>query len=308
MNMNDSITTKCRNRRQGINRKFQSADITTICILLFLLPLFYPLTAQTETSRPYYSINEGTLIGIGGYNIKNTYLSPITYSGTGIRILNERMKIVSLSEHRVSSLRMIDLAFSSVRNPASTVSALVGYADYTFGYHYRFQPARDLKILTGASVKGMFGFVYNTQTANNPFAAHIDIDLNASAIGIYTFRIKNYPLTCRLQTDIPLAGGLFTPSYGQSYYEIFGLGNISGIVGFSSLHNKLAMRNYASVDFSVWKLTLRMGYLNSFYTTNIHHIQTRYVSHNFMIGFVKEFISFSGNNLKKEHGYKSAYY
>jgi hypothetical protein len=248
------------------------------------------------------------LIGIGGYRIKNTYLSPLNYTGTGLRIVNERMKIVSLADYRVSSQQIVDIDLSNVRNPAGTVAALAGFANYSFGYHYRFQPAPDFRLLTGASVQGMFGFVYNTQSANNPIATHVDLDLNASAAGIYTFRIKNFPLTCRLQTDIPLTGALFAPKYGQSYYEIFGLGNKSGIVAFSSLHNKFAMRNYLTIDFSVWKFTFRTGYLNSIYSTNIHEIQTHYVSHNFMIGVVREFVSFSGKKLIKGHGYQSAYY
>ena len=278
----------------------------TVCFGLFILYLT-ALTAQPDTDRPN-SINEGTLIGIGSCHIKNTYLSPIIYSGTGIRIINERMKMVAKSDQRISSYQMIDIDLSSVRNPASTVAALAGFADYTFGYHYRFLPAKDFKVLTGAGIKGMFGFIYNTQSANNPIAAHIDLDLNLSAMGIYTFRIKHYPLTCRLQTEFPLAGALFMPAFGQSYYEIFGLENTSGIVGLSSLHNKFAMRNYLSVDFSVWKFTLRMGYLHSLYTTDMKDIQTRYTSHNLMIGFVKEFISFSGKNLRKDNGYQSAYY
>jgi hypothetical protein len=278
-----------------------------LCFAILFWHIFFPLTAQIDTNRAY-SINEGTLIGIGGYQIKNTYLSPVVYTGTGIRIVNERMKVVSLSDYRVSSQQLVDIDLSNVRNPAGTVAALAGFANYSFGYHYRLQPAPDFKVLAGASLKGMFGFVYNTQSANNPIATHVDVDLNASAMGIYTFHIKKFPFTVRYQTDIPLTGVLFTPSYGQSYYEIFGLGNTSGIVGFSSLHNKFAMRNFVSVDISFWKLTLRTGYLNSIYTTHIKDIQTRYVSHNFMLGFVREFVSFSGKNLRKENGYQSAYY
>jgi len=279
----------------------------TACFVLLFLYCSVSLAAQIDIDRPR-SINEGTMVGIGAYHIRNTYLSPMDYTGKGMRIVNERMKIVSLAGYRVSSQQILDVDLTSVRNPAGTVAALAGFAEYSFGYHYRFQPASGFRLLTGASVKGMFGFVYNTQSANNPIATHVDVDLNASAMGIYTFRIKNFPLTCRLQTDFPLIGGLFTPNYGQSYYEIFGLGNTSGIVGFSSLHNKFAMRNFVSVDISFWKITLRTGYLNGIYTTDINGIQTRYVSHNLMIGLVREFVSFSGKNLNKQHVYQSAYY
>jgi len=68
------------------------------------------------------------------------------------------------------------------------------------------------------------------------------------------------------------------------------------------------MRNNVSFDFPVWKFTLRMGYLNSLYTTDIKQIKTHYVSHNLMIGFVKEFITFSGKKMINDHGYQSAYY
>jgi len=288
-------------------RAFMRSRLLIVNITLLFLYLSLPLTAQTEPNRSY-SMNEGTMIGIGNYRIKNTYLSPFEYTGTGVRIVNERMKVVSLADYHVSSQQIVDIDFSSVRNPAGTVAALTGFLDYSFGYHYRFQPATDFKVLTGAAVKGMFGFVYNTQTANNPIATHVDVDLNASVMGIYTFRIKKFPLTVRLQTDIPLTGVLFAPNSGQSYYEIFGLGNTSDIVGFSSLHNKFTMRNFMSVDISFWKLTLRTGYLNSIYLTRIKGIQTRYVTHNLMLGLVREFVSFRGKNLRKENGYQSAYY
>ena len=288
-------------------RAFMRSRFLCVNITLLFLYLFFPLSAQNAPNRSY-SINEGTMIGIGDYLIKNTYLSPYEYTGTGLRIVNERMKVVSFANYRISSQQIVDVDFSSVRNPAGTVAALTGFLDYSFGYHYRFQPATDFKVLTGAAIKGMFGFVYNTQTANNPIATHVDVDLNASAIGIYTFRIKKFPLTFRFQTDIPLTGVLFTPNSGQSYYEIFGLGNTSDIVGFSSLHNKFTMRNFMSVDISFWKLTLRTGYLNSIYLTRIKGIQTRYVTHNLMLGLVREFVSFRGKNLRKENGYQSAYY
>jgi hypothetical protein len=134
------------------------------------------------------------------------------------------------------------------------------------------------------------------------------VDLNLSALGIYGLRIKNYPLTFRYQVEIPLAGVFFSPHYGQSYYEIFDLGNYSGVVQFNSFHNKLAVKNYFTVDFPVGNLTIRTGYLHSYYRTDVNNIQTHIRSHSFMIGMVKEFISFGGKRLKNKQKYRSAYY
>jgi hypothetical protein len=283
----------------------------TMILLAGLFGLFGTLAAQTgEGEDAPYSVNEGTMIGIGRYNIMNSYLSPASesdarYTGTGLRVLNERMKLV---RPNLSVQQMLHVDLSMTSNQAVTISALSGIFDYSHGYHYRFEPAPELKLLAGASVRGMFGFIYNTQNANNSTALNADIDLNLSVAGLYTVRLRNYPLRFRYQADVPVAGVLFAPDFGQSYYEIFGLGNLSDVIKFSSLHNKQAMRNYLTVDLPVWNFTVRTGYMNNLYYTDINEIKTRHVSHSFMIGLVKEFIPFRGKGLKKKHLYQSAYY
>ena len=276
--------------------------------LFAILCVFFSVTAQTDGKERPWSVNDGTLIGIGGYRVKDTYLSPLQYSGWGMRILNERMKVVSLMDYRVSRQQIINVDIASTRNPAETARDFSGFVDYSLGYHYRFHPAENLKILTGASVRGEFGFIYNTRNGNNPASAKADIGLNLSAMAIYTFKIKEYPLTVRYQVETPFAGVLFSPHYGQSYYEIFDLGNYKDVVRFSSFHNKFALRNYVTVDFPVCNFTLRLGYLNSSYRTNVNYIKGHVISNSFMIGIVKEFVSFGGKRLKNNNKYDSAYY
>ncbi|MDR2040942.1 MAG: DUF3316 domain-containing protein [Tannerella sp.] len=268
------------------------------------------LAAQNGANDVPYSVNEGTMIGIGRYNLASSYVSPpgegnVSYTGVGLRTLNERMKL--LNPH-LSLQQILHVDLSMTQNPGATISAISGMIDYSCGYHYRFYPAENLKLLAGPSLRGMAGFIYNTQAANNSTALNVDIDLNLSVAALYTFCVRDYPLTLRYQADLSFAGLLFAPDYGQSYYEIFGLGNLEGVVRFSSLHNKLAMRNYLTVDLPVWKFTLRTGYMNNLYSTDINSIRTHHLSHSFMIGLVKEFVSFKGQGLKKRHMYKSAYY
>jgi hypothetical protein len=284
-------------KRKGIN------SLITLCIYLASGPL-----AAQESDRALRSVNEGALFGIGKYNIRNGYISDSRYTGMGLRMLNERMKLVP-GEKPFSSQQMYHVNLAFTQNSSGTISALSGMADYSYGYHYRIQPpVQGLKLLAGASLSGMFGFIYNTQTANNSVVINADVDLNLSVMALYSFQVKNYPLTLRYQANSAIAGLLFTPGYGQSYYEIFGLGNWSRIVSVSSLHNKFTMRNYFTVDFPVGNITVRAGYLNCLYYTNIHNNRTHRVSHNLMVGFVKEFISFSGKRLNKKHLYQSAYY
>ncbi|MDO4704449.1 DUF3316 domain-containing protein [Tannerella sp.] len=274
----------------------------TVCIL-FLSVLVLSLQAQTD--EPPRSVNEATLIGLGGYKIKNTYLSAVKYDGWGMNVLNERMMLV---RPRLSRQQLLHLDLSTVSHPAGTSRAYAGFIDYAYGLHYHFRPAPGLKLLAGGSAGAMFGFVYNLQNGNNPMALHLDLDMRLSAAALYTFHLRHYPLTVRYQTDFPMAGIFFSPHYGQSYYEIFGVGNSDGVVRFSSLYNKFALRNYLTVDLPVGNWTVRLGYLNDFYRTRVNGIRADYVSHSLMVGLVKEFISFGGKRLRQKHLYQSAYY
>ena len=284
---------------------FQLSIFSFLCLAL-------PLMAQSEEDEVPRSINESTMVGVGSYNLRDTYLSPstdINYTGWVARILNERMKVVRLADYKVSRQQLINVEFGSTRNGAETASEYAGFVDYSLEYHYRFpQILPELKILTGASARLSGGFIYNTRNSNNPVSGKADFDLNLSAMAIYNFKLKNFPLTIRYQAEIPFAGVLFSVHKGEPYYFLT-QGSADGIVRFSSFHNKFAMKNYFTLDVPVFDFTVRVGYLNSMYRTDVNNIKTHVLSNSFMIGLVKEFVSFGGKRLKKDaHRYRSAYY
>lgn len=276
--------------------------------MLLFLYLILPVAAQSDRRDEPWSVNEATLVGAGRYNIKDSYLSDLKYTGWGLRVMNERIKATRLADYNISRQQRISVDVSSTHNPAENTHDFAGFVDYTLGYHYRFSVLPGLKLLAGTSAHFMGGFIYNTRNSNNPASAKVDLDLNLSAMALYNLRIKEYPLTFRYQVEMPFAGALFSPHYGQSYFEIFNQGNASGIVQFSSFHNKLALKNYITVDFPVCNFTVRAGYLNSSYRLNVNNIKSHLISHSFMIGIVKEFVSFGGKRLKQTRQYKSAYY
>ena len=77
---------------------------TLASLMILSFCLVFPLAAQTDKNvedEIPRSVNEATMIGIGGYNVMDTYLTPgieTKYTGWGVRIQNERMKIVRLAE------------------------------------------------------------------------------------------------------------------------------------------------------------------------------------------------------------------
>ena len=254
------------------------------------------------------SVNEGTLIGVGGYKMKDPYLSEEKYGGIGFRFMNERLRLIKSTGYKVSRQNIVNVDISSVLNGSRNANFLSIFADYSLGYHYRFMPDPYFKILVGGSIHGMFGMVYSTRNGNNPMTLHTDVDLNFSLIAIYEFNIKKSPFAIRYQIETPFMGMLFSPVYDQSYYEIFSLGNTAEVVNFNSFHNKFAMRNYLTLDIPFGGTTARVGYFGSFYSTNVHNIDRYIISHNVVLGFVKEFVAFGGREMRKRNLFHSAYY
>lgn len=269
------------------------------------------LAAQSEEADIPRSVNEATMIGIGGYNVRDTYLSPgtdINYTGWMVRILNDRMKVVRLADYKISRQQIINVEFGSTTNGAQTATEYAGFVDYSLGYHYRFENLLPgLKVLTGASARLTGGFIYNTRNGNNPVSGKGDVDLNLSAMAIYGFKVRNLPLTLRYQAEIPFAGALFSVHKGQPYYFLT-QGESGGVISFSSFHNKFVMKNYFTIDIPIANFTVRTGYMNSMYRTNVNGIKTHVLSNAFMIGLVKEFVSFGGRRLKETNRFSSAYY
>lgn len=279
-----------------------------ICHLLGACMLsILPLKAQEAYHEEVpLTINDATLIGIGSFHAKDTYLSDSQYKGIGFRLTNERMKYLSHSPH-MSRQQVIDIQYANLKNPTQTTSTLMALVDYSLSYHYHFHIHPTFKLLTGGGIHTMAGVIYNTRNGNNPASAKFDIDLNLSLMAIHTPYIKNYPLTLRYQIDMPFFGALFSPHYGQSYYEIFSLGNTKNIVQVSAPHNKIAVRNSFTVDFPIGSFILRAGYLGDFYKSNVNGIQNKIKSHAFMLGIVRELRSFSRKK-NKSNTYNSALY
>ena len=249
------------------------------------------LSAQIEPLPR--STNSATLVGMGGYNLMDTYLSPgapeRNYTGAGFSVLHERMQMTRLADQRISRQQLFRGELARTENGAATATDLAGFATYSLGYHYHFTtPLPDLQLLAGAMAQGWLGFIYNTRNGNNPASTKADADLRLSAMAFYTLRIKGYPIRLRYQGAIPFAGVCFSPHYNQSYYEIFDLGNHAGVVQFNSFHNKWAYQQLLTADFPVGALTLRVGFLGNYYRTDLNAIQSHVVSRSFVIGLAVE--------------------
>lgn len=223
------------------------------------------------------------MIGAGTSNMYDTYLSPLRYTGYSLRVMDERMRDTYWLGGKFRKQQVIELEFSSGQNPARNSREYWGRARYQLGGHYEFYRSHGVRLSAGGFWDINAGGLYNERNGNNPATGRLYTNLNIS--GMISYKWQKYAL--RWQVDMPFVGMLFSPRYGQSYYEI-SLGNTVGIVNFASFHNQRSLRNMLTVDIPFDKYTIRVGYVGDWYQTKVHSLQTHHYTHSFLIGFPLE--------------------
>lgn len=266
-------------------------------MLLIALGTFLSVGAQEDSLRATRYVMRSTLFGVGHSNVFETYLSPLEYTGTEVRFLHESMRMTRLLGGKVSGQSLIQVNASYNKNISQTAEMYAGLVNWSYALHYQFRMNDDkLKILVGPMLDLNGGVVYNRRNSNNPAQAKAYGGLGASGMLIYKFRIARYPLTVRYQANLPLLGVMFSPEYGESYYEIFSLGNGGRNVVFTSLHNNPSLRQMVTLDFPIRNVTMRVGYVCDIQQLKVNNLKSHAYSHDFMIGFVRNLYLLRGKN------------
>ncbi len=247
---------------------------------------------QTDSATRSRLVTRATLFGIGFANVFDTYLSPQEYTGIEARVARESMRMTAWMDGRVSRQTFFQGNVGYTRNRADNNNTLSALVNWSYGLHYHFPLTPGFRLLAGAAGDINGGFVYNLRNGNNPAQARAYIDLDASAIAIWDLRIGRLPLTLRYQASFPLAGVMFAPHYGQSYYEIFSLGNAGGVARFTSLHNHPSLRQLLTADFPAGHVKVRLAYMWDAQQARLNGIKMHAYSHVFLVGLVKELYLF----------------
>ncbi|MDR1764060.1 MAG: DUF3316 domain-containing protein [Dysgonamonadaceae bacterium] len=232
---------------------------------------------------------QSSMVGWGIGKVYDTYLSPLDYSGKNVAVYSEQLKATGMASGKIIAQTQYSINYSWSKNKAETASYYTGLFDYNYGMFYKFSPAPKLRIFAGTQAGCLLGFIYNNRNGNNPAAGKFHLNLNLSAIASYEMKIKSLPLRFGYQISLPFAGIMYSPDFGQSYYEI-SLGDDSQLAYLSSFHNYLAVKNILTVDVPLKSFTLKLGYVHSYYETQINSLDSRISSGTFCVGVAKNFL------------------
>lgn len=231
------------------------------------------------------------LLGVGHTDILDTYLSPEKYRGTDFRFVS----LLRCDRDSSTWSRLIthegNLAFAD--NRSGNGGEMGG--GYTFNYALRRKWQTSLwgsrlSLMAGGAAQLEVGFLYNTRGSNNPAQARLSLQVGPNVALDYNLPFsQRHPLTLHYDVWAPLAGIMFSPNYGQSYYEIFSRGNYDHNVVPTTFIATPCLRQMLTVDFRLIGTTWRMGYLGDIRQAKVNNLKWHSYTHSFVIGFVKGF-------------------
>ncbi|MDR2840741.1 MAG: DUF3316 domain-containing protein [Paludibacter sp.] len=275
----------------------------TLIFFCYLLFFGLVITAQTNDSTVNYlptSVRER--IALGFVNINDPYLSPLEYSGLILGAEYFAQKYISAKNHSLISEYKYNLEIATASNNSNSASMQMFDGALAWGLFKNIYRNDNFQFLAGGNIDTKLGIKYLARNVNNPVNIDFATGVNLAAALNYRLSLFNKSTLLQFKIDFPLAGVMFVPQQGASYYEMFSLGNTSNCFHFSAPYNRLGFDYSFTVDIPLSRSTLLIGIENNFLKYKANGSVYSRISNAVLVGWKYDFYVFKG---KKERNAKN---
>lgn len=268
-----------------------------LIVLLILIACSDRLRAQDEVSacRPIMSSLE---VHLGSASVRNTYLTPLLYSGWDLGITYERAR--RWKQSGWVSQQMLSGQFTTGEDKGQHSENWSGRLRYRYAAHYDID-LFFLTLMVGPYVGAEVGFDYNLKmsSGNNPATARAAINTGLSLMAATHYRLLGRASKAALQLQAPLLGYAMMPEYGASYYESFYLGGVHHLHHFTSLHNQQDLDVRLLTDVPLLPSRggdLRVGVGYHIETMKVNQTHVRFSAIEAIVGWTLQSLPFNRRN------------
>ena len=224
------------------------------------------------------------MIGFGPSRILDTYISQEKFSGVGFTYLYiyDGKKPGKLWQNTFEH----EADLSKTKDRGNNTSMLEGNYNFYWGRYRQWMLLDNrLKLQAGGLANANLGFLYDMTTSNNPAQARLALNIMPAGIATYGFTAWQRQFSLRYELNLPLVGIMFSPNYGQSYYEIFTRGNYDRNVVPTTFVSAPTFRQLLTLD---WKVTpkwaFRIGYLGNYQQAAVNNLKQHIYTHRVLLG------------------------
>ena len=280
----------------------KNRHVISLIMMSVLLMSALHVSAQNEGTKQRTDIINTKLVGIGASQILDTYISPEHYNGMELRFIDNtvRRKTAGLElleptemspTYRKWSTTITHQAYlASTSTRSDNSNDITGLYTISIGRQRHWDMlANRLHVRAGGMGEVGIGFLYNTRNGNNPGQIRLGMNIAPTATAEYDFKAFGKRMTLGYEMQVPLLGLMFTPHYGQSYYEIFTRGNYDHNIVVTTPFNAPSLRHALTLQLHLKKISLNVGFLGDFKQSDVNNLKNHSYSHLVVVGFTRRF-------------------
>lgn len=268
-------------------------------VILLIMVQALAMQAQATDSVPVLRpVASMFMAGVGSARVLDTYLTPITYSGTSVSLAYAATQATGFAPEKWVRQLAVGIDYGRVKNPVGNNAMHTLMLEGQWGIMHRWNGVwhRGLQLMLGGMTQLRGGVIYNASNSNNVVSVKARWSLGLMGMAVYNTRLGRLPMTVAWQASLPVAGVFFSPDYDESYYEMY-LGNHSGLAHMGWWGNRFDMTNLVTADMHFGNTVVRLGYRNRVERSWVRNLNTRITTHELVLGVGGDVLSISRKGL-----------